>query len=172
MVFAVSPAGCCTHDVRHGGMHGRFTPHVSFVIHHDGFGAVGGGIRHGRDIAHPRGVHHGKPSSQPYRSTRFPNVTVTVYAVDGIERFEATPSKGLSTDPDVAREEALQRIGQLDVPETDAAKHAALGLVRAARLGIDRVPAIVLDGELVVYGVTDLEVALDRLFAESQELTP
>lgn len=105
-------------------------------------------------------------------TTRFPNVAVTVYGVDGIERLEATLSKGLSTDPGVAREEALQRIGQLDAPETEAAKHAALGLVRAARLGIDRVPAIVLDGERVVYGITDLEVAFDRLFAESRELTP
>lgn len=101
-------------------------------------------------------------------SIQFPKVSVTVYAVDGIGRFEARLSEGLPADPEAARQEALQRIGQLDAADTVATRHAVMGLARAVQLGVDRVPAIVLDGERVVYGVTDLALALDRLFVESQ----
>ena len=42
------------------------------------------------------------------------------------------------------------------------AKNAAIGLAKAVQYGIDRYPAIVFDGRVVVYGVTDLVEALDR----------
>ena len=39
-------------------------------------------------------------------------------------------------------------------------QRAAMGLAKAVQYGVDRYPAIVFDGQMVVYGVTDLEAAL------------
>ena len=44
----------------------------------------------------------------------------------------------------------------------EAIQRAALGLAKMVRYGLDRVPAIVLDGEAVVLGVTDPGEALRR----------
>ncbi|MEA2093693.1 MAG: DUF1525 domain-containing protein [Pseudomonadota bacterium] len=39
-----------------------------------------------------------------------------------------------------------------------------MGLARALQYGIDRYPAIVFDGQLVVYGVTELGQALHQYY--------
>jgi len=39
---------------------------------------------------------------------------------------------------------------------------AATALAKAMQYSIDRYPAVVFDGEIVVYGVTDLTVALEQ----------
>jgi integrating conjugative element protein (TIGR03757 family) len=39
-------------------------------------------------------------------------------------------------------------------------QRAAIGLTKALQYGIDRFPAMVFDGQCVVYGVTDLGQAL------------
>ena len=49
-------------------------------------------------------------------------------------------------------------------------KNAAIGLAKAVQYGIDRYPAVVFDGRVVVYGVTDLVEALDRYEAWEQEV--
>jgi len=41
-------------------------------------------------------------------------------------------------------------------------QRAAIGLTKALQYGIDRFPAMVFDGQCVVYGVTDLGQALHR----------
>ena len=56
----------------------------------------------------------------------------------------------------------LQRIQQLDEQTTTAIQNAAVGLAKAMQYGIDRYPAIVFGGEVVVYGLTDLNAALDH----------
>ena len=43
-----------------------------------------------------------------------------------------------------------------------AVQNAAVGLAKAMQYGIDRYPAIVFDGKAVVYGLTDLNSALDH----------
>ena len=55
--------------------------------------------------------------------------------------------------------------------ESDAAQRAASGLLKAAEYGIDRYPAVVFDGDAVVYGVTDLDEAL-RHYREWQGRAP
>ena len=102
---------------------------------------------------------------------RLRTATVTIYVVDGLERFESGLSEGLPADPDAAKAEALRRIQHVDDARMVPAKNAAYGLAKAVQYGVDRYPAIVFDGRAVVYGVTDLVQALDRYEAWQREQT-
>jgi integrating conjugative element protein (TIGR03757 family) len=90
------------------------------------------------------------------------NIELQVYRIDGIQQLEAALSRHLSSDPAVAKRVALDRIQQLDNQSTTRLRNAAIGLTKALQYGIDRYPAIVFDGQCVVYGVTDLGQALHR----------
>ena len=85
-----------------------------------------------------------------------------VYELDGIQRIEAKLSKDLSADPEQSKRIVLQRIQQLDEVSRAQMQRAAMGLAKAVQYGVDRHPAIVFDGQVVVYGLTDLEVALQH----------
>ncbi len=87
---------------------------------------------------------------------------IEVYEIGGIERFETTLSERLPTDPNAARRAALKRVGQVDAVRIEEAQRAAVGLVRAAEYGIDRYPAIVFDGQAVVYGIMGIGEALQH----------
>ena len=89
-------------------------------------------------------------------------VEVQVYRLDGIERLESALSRDLPADLGSASRVALDRIQQLDRQTTEHLERSALGLAKTVQYGIDRVPAVVFDGEVVVYGVTDLRQALDH----------
>jgi len=91
---------------------------------------------------------------------RLRTASVTTYAVDGIERFESTLSEGLPADPETAKAVALRQIQQIEADLAAPAKTAAIGLAKAIQYGVDRYPAIVFDGQAVVYGVTDVQIAL------------
>lgn len=88
--------------------------------------------------------------------------TVTVYAVDGLKQFESTLSQNLPAKADAAKVEALRRIGELDHARMAPAKDAAIGLAKAVQYGVDRYPAVVVNGTVVVYGLTDLGEAVAR----------
>lgn len=100
---------------------------------------------------------------------RLRTATITIYAVDGLERFESGLSEGLPADLEAAKAEALRRIQHLDEARMVPAKNAAFGLAEAVQYGVDCYPAIVFDGRAVVYGVTDLVQALDRYEAWQRE---
>lgn len=89
-------------------------------------------------------------------------IDLRVYELDRIRLFETALSNDLPNDPDQAREVVLQRIQQLDERSMPALQHAAVGLAKAIQTGVDRYPAILFDGEAVVYGLTDLGVALEH----------
>ena len=91
-----------------------------------------------------------------------PKIDLVRYELDGIQQFEAQLSSNLPTNPDQSKQIALQRIQQLDEREMPAIQDAAVGLAKAMQTGVDRTPAILFDGEAVVYGLTDLGVALDH----------
>ena len=105
-------------------------------------------------------------------ATRQQAATVTVYVVDGLAQFEAALSRDLPTDTQTAKTEALRRIGALNEVEMVPAKEAALGLAKAMQYGVDRFPAIVIDGVAVIYGVTDLAEAIQRYGAWRETESP
>ena len=85
---------------------------------------------------------------------------VTVYEIDGIQSAERDLSLNLPVDTQQSKQIALQRIQSLDEKTRLKMQLAAQGLAKAMQYGVDRYPAVVFDGEAVVYGVTDLTVAL------------
>jgi len=85
---------------------------------------------------------------------------IEIYELDGIQRIEAKLSEGLTADPEQSKHIVLQRIQQLDTGTRAQMQRAAIGLAKAVQYGVDRYPAIVFDGQAVVYGLTDLEAAL------------
>lgn len=87
---------------------------------------------------------------------RLQGATVTVYAVDGLDQFESTLSQNLPAEADLAKAEALRRISELDDARMAPAKEAAIGLAKGVQYGVDRYPAIIVNGTAVIYGVTDL----------------
>lgn len=85
---------------------------------------------------------------------------VHIYVLDGLQALEAKFSENLARDPSQARRQALERIHRLNETDRARLRRTAVGLARAVHYGIDRYPAMVFDGQSVVYGLTDLEAAL------------
>lgn len=85
-----------------------------------------------------------------------------IYELDGIQRIEAKLSDGLTADPEQSKQVVLQRFQQLHEEDRARMQRAAMGLAKAMQYGIDHYPAIVFDGEVAIYGVTDIGEALHR----------
>lgn len=85
-----------------------------------------------------------------------------IYELDGIQRIEAKLSEGLTADPEQSKRVVLQRFQQLREEDRARMQRAAMGLAKAMQYGVDRYPAIVFNGEVAIYGVTDIGEALDR----------
>ena len=103
-------------------------------------------------------------AGEPAIRSKEPNqdIDLQVYELNGIQLVEAELSKDLSDDSDQSKRVTLRRIQMLDDQVRTRMRQAAMGLASAVRYGIDRFPAIVFDGQAVVYGVTDLQAALDH----------
>lgn len=107
-------------------------------------------------VEFPSIPNHGKPES-------FENSTdYQVYPIDAIERFQQALSEGLPGDRVQAKQRVLTRFQTMDSDINASLEQAATGLAKALQYGIDRYPAMVFDGALVVYGVTDIDTALDH----------
>jgi len=91
-----------------------------------------------------------------------PTSDLQIYNLDGIQSIETKLSIGLTADPEQSKRVVLQRFQQLHDDDRAQMQHAAMGLAKAVQYGVDRYPAIVFDGQVVVYGLTDLEVALQH----------
>lgn len=85
-----------------------------------------------------------------------------IYELDGIQRIETKLSDGLTADPEQSKQVVLQRFQQLHEEDRARMQRAAVGLAKAMQYGINRYPAIVFDGEVAIYGVTDISEALHR----------
>ena len=83
----------------------------------------------------------------------------TVYLIDRIYKLQEELSIDLPADPESAKTLALQRFQRMDTQLSGELENAAKGLVQAMQYGIDRYPAIVFDGQAVVYGLTDIPAA-------------
>ncbi len=86
---------------------------------------------------------------------------LTVYEIDGLQFIERKLSHDLPINRGQSQHLAMQRLQRLEEPELRRMRGAALGLAKAMQYGIDRTPAVVFDGEAVVYGVTDVLAAVD-----------
>ena len=87
---------------------------------------------------------------------------ITVYYIDRIDRIQKELSKELPANPVTAKQTALYRFKRIDSHLSSDLENAAKGLVQAMHYGIDRYPAIVFDGNAVVYGITDVRAAIQR----------
>ncbi len=94
---------------------------------------------------------------------------VAVYEIDGLQFIERKLSHDLPTDRGQSRHLAMRRLQRLEEPELRRMRGAAMGLAKAIQYGIDRTPAVVFDGEAVVYGVTDVSVAVEAYEAWQME---
>jgi len=95
--------------------------------------------------------------------------TAYVYEIDGIKRIEAKLSEGLTADPEQSKRLVQQRFQQLRQEDRTWMQRAAMGLAKAMQYGVDRYPAIVFDGQAVVYGLTDVQTALAHYRAWRRE---
>jgi integrating conjugative element protein (TIGR03757 family) len=93
-------------------------------------------------------------------SSSLKEADVRVYWLDGIHRLEAELSQHLPADARSAERAALERLQHLDKDRRDRVAGSALALARAVELGIDRYPAIVIDGQWVLYGLVDISIAV------------
>lgn len=84
------------------------------------------------------------------------------YDIDRIKLLQQALSQGLSNDPESAKRQVLQRLRSIDSTLNQRLENTGNGLAQAMAYGIDRMPAVVFDGQAVVYGVTDIEDALVR----------
>lgn len=87
------------------------------------------------------------------------NDHTTVYVIDRIRKLQEELSIDLPADSESAKALALQRFQRMDTHLSRELENAAKGLVQATQYGVDRYPAIVFDGQAVVYGLTDIYVA-------------
>ena len=87
---------------------------------------------------------------------------ITVYDIEGIQSVERDLSHNLPAEAQRSKQIALQRIQRLHAQTWLSMHSVATGLTKAVQYGIERYPAIVFDGKAVVYGVTDLTIALEH----------
>lgn len=89
---------------------------------------------------------------------------VRLIQLDAGERLEAQLSTGLSTDPAQAALALQQRLqGPDGVRWGQELAAAQQGLVEAWSVGVQKLPAVVVDHRYVVYGETDVNQALARI---------
>jgi len=88
-----------------------------------------------------------------------------IYKLDAIQQIETELSRDLASDPERAKSAMKERIQLLNADARAEMQNAATGMAKAMQYGIDRLPAMTIDGQAVVYGVTDLHVALGHYAA-------
>ncbi|MEW8027666.1 MAG: TIGR03757 family integrating conjugative element protein [Candidatus Thiodiazotropha sp.] len=93
-------------------------------------------------------------------SNKSRGLDISIYEIDGIESMEQDLSIDMLADPEKSKRIALYRIQHMNVQTKKKMQMAAHGLAKAMQYGVDRYPAIVFDGQAVVYGVTDVQTAL------------
>ena len=88
------------------------------------------------------------------------SIDFQLYELNRIQLVEAVLSKDLPANPSQSKSLALQRIQVLDGQTRKRMQQSAIGLAKAMQYGINHYPAIIFDGQVVIYGVTDLQTAL------------
>jgi len=90
------------------------------------------------------------------------------YFLDDVERALARLAKGLPTELSAAEAATQRRLNTAEGRSTLQQLQVAFdGLVRAWSHDIEKLPAILINDQYVIYGIRDVDEAL-RLFAESR----
>ena len=101
-------------------------------------------------------------SSMPLRASG----GATVHVLDARDGYAEAFGADLPDDPERALAEARRRVSSPEGRATlERLAEAAAGNVLAGRLGIKKLPAVVVDGRYVVYGVRDVARAVERVEA-------
>jgi integrating conjugative element protein (TIGR03757 family) len=105
----------------------------------------------------------------PVSNAETQDVTVGLYNLDAPAAARNSLSQGLPANAEVAKRIVLQRLNQEGSAALNARYQTAYqALTQSLAYGLDRFPAIVFNhGQAVVYGVTDLAVAL-QMFQQWQ----
>ena len=116
-------------------------------------------------VVTPRSIEIFTTTDQPIHAIdrfveKHMHVAIQIHTLDAIKGLEDTLSQGLAADPDKAKRLVLDRLQQLNKGTRSQLEHSATALAKAVQYGVENYPAMVFDGELVVYGLTDLSVAL------------
>ena len=99
-------------------------------------------------------------NSNILRSNKDAGVEHTRYEIDRISQFQSELSEGLPKDAAQAKQLVLARFQSMGATVSQQLENSGKGLAKAMHYGVDRYPAIVFDGQAVVYGVTDIEEAM------------
>ncbi|MBR9881256.1 MAG: TIGR03757 family integrating conjugative element protein [Gammaproteobacteria bacterium] len=84
-----------------------------------------------------------------------------VIELDAPGRLDALLSQQLPADPEVSAALMRERMATAEWQKTaDRYADSYLGLVRAWQLGVEKVPAVVIDGRYVIYGQPDVAEAI------------
>lgn len=90
----------------------------------------------------------------------------TVHVLDEADRLASALGAGLPADPDQALAEVRRRMASTRGRALRVRLEAATaGKALAARLGVERLPAVVVDRRHVVYGVRDVRRAVELVAA-------
>lgn len=102
-------------------------------------------------------------SPEVERLLKLHEIELGIHDMDAVDRFESGVNQLLPGDESKARqvlEEYINRTGR-DAFEQEAIR-AYQGIMAVVRYELEKYPAIVFDGESVIYGVMDLDEALNR----------
>lgn len=88
---------------------------------------------------------------------------VAVLELDAPGRLDARLSRDLPADPDMTEAIMRERMATPEWQETaDRYADSYLGLARAWQLGVEKLPAVVIDSRYVIYGEPDVAAALSE----------
>jgi len=112
------------------------------------------------------------PSTVSVNYPSKPSTVVHYYVIDHIDRLQRVLSEGLSAEPKQAKQQVLDRFQALSQSHTKSLENTAKGLAQALHYGVDRYPAVVIDGEFLLYGMSDVTEAMNyyRQWCEEREL--
>lgn len=87
-----------------------------------------------------------------------------IYNLDDPERLISNAFSSLPSDRKTAEKHSQKVMSSKNWQQQDAAlRESFKGVIKAWSLGIEKVPAIVMEGRFVVYGTTNVEVAREKL---------
>ena len=104
---------------------------------------------------HPVDSHSASPSEN--------NLEITILSLDAAQSIQDQLSEGLPNDETLARALVQQKIAEIGRSKLeDKLRTAYLPLGTMMAYGLDRYPVIIFDKQAVIYGMTDLSLAINR----------